>query len=196
VGDRGPSGRCIIVVTGLPRSGTSMMMAMLAAGGLEVVSDGLRAADHDNPRGYFEDERVKRLGEGADDWLDSACGKAVKIVSPLLERLPTRHCYQVIFMRRSIDEILASQHRMMQRSGLGAGDGDAEAAYQTHLRRLEAWLAGRRGMDTMYVGYHDIILAPEAGALRIARFLGRTLDQEAMVRAVDPSLYRERHEHP
>jgi len=187
----------IILVSGLPRSGTSMMMRLLEAGGLELVTDGLRPADDSNPMGYFEDERVKRLQAGDHEWLESAAGKAAKVVSPLLEHLPTQHGYKLIFMLRSVEEIVASQRRMLWRGGQGAGAGtDAELAdvYRTHLRRIESWLAAQPHLDTMYVGYRDVIEAPEVNAIRIGRFLGRQLDHRAMVDMVDPSLYRERAE--
>src|SRR6266705_1802013 len=100
---------CIIIVSGLPRSGTSMMMRMLEAGGIEAMKDNLRPADDSNPVGYYEDARVKRLRDGSHEWLESAIGKVVKVVSPLLEYLPRRHSYKLIFMLRSVEEIVASQ---------------------------------------------------------------------------------------
>jgi hypothetical protein len=187
----------IILVSGLPRSGTSMMMRMLAAGGIEVVTDGRRPADDSNPLGYFEDERVKRLQAGDHEWLASATGKAAKVVSPLLEHLPTERFYQLIFMLRSVEEIVASQRRMLGRAGRQGDTGtDDELAdvYRAHLRRIESWLVAQPHLDTMFVGYGDVIEAPEVNAIRIARFLGRQLDRGAMVGIVDPRLYREREE--
>ena len=109
-------GKSIIVVSGLPRSGTSMMMRMLEAGGIEIMTDDQRAADVDHPRGYFELERVKELDKGGDkSWLDGARGKAIKIISFLLRELPPDYHCKVIFMRRGIDEIIASQNKMLER---------------------------------------------------------------------------------
>jgi hypothetical protein len=187
----------IILVSGLPRSGTSMMMRLLEAGGLELVTDGRRPADDSNPMGYFEDERIKRLQAGDHEWLESATGKVAKVVSPLLEYLPTQRCYKLLFMLRSVEEIVASQRRMLRHGGQDAGAvADAELAdvYRKHLRRIESWLAAQPHLDTMYVRYRDVIEAPEVNAIRIGRFLGRQLDHRAMVGIVDPGLYRAREE--
>ena len=172
-----------------------MMMRMLQAGGMEVLTDDLRTADDSNPMGYFEDDRAKQLRDGHHQWLESAIGKAVKVVSPLLEYLPPRRSYKLIFMLRSVEEIVSSQRRMLARNGQGAGAGSDEelaATYRKHLRRIESWLADQPHMDTMYVSYRDIIEAAEVNAIRIGRFLGRQLDQRSMLGAVDHSLYRER----
>ena len=106
----------VTVVSGLPRSGTSMMMKMLDQAGLELVTDRLRQADEDNPKGYFEYEPVKQLARSADrTWLDDARGKGVKIISTLLRELPAHYNYKVVFMRRDLSEILASQAKMLAR---------------------------------------------------------------------------------
>src|SRR4026209_2745330 len=97
-------GRPIVVVSGLPRSGTSMMMQMLQAGGLEILTDAVRTPDGSNPKGYFEFEAVKDLDKGqAPAWLAGARGKAVKIVSSLVRWLPESNDYQVIFMQRNLN---------------------------------------------------------------------------------------------
>src|SRR5262245_15575927 len=106
----------IIVVSGLPRSGTSLMMQMLDNGGIEVVTDNVRAADTDNPRGYYELEKVKRVKQDAS-WLPQARGKAFKMVSQLLYDLPASERYLVVFMERDFDEMLLSQEKMLQRLG-------------------------------------------------------------------------------
>jgi hypothetical protein len=107
----------IVVVSGLPRSGTSMMMKMLEAGGIPVLTDYEREADEDNPKGYFEFERVKNLKDGDDAWLPQAKGKVVKVIAALLTDLPSSYEYEVIFMRRAMPEILASQRQMLIRRG-------------------------------------------------------------------------------
>jgi hypothetical protein len=188
------SNDAIIVVSGLPRSGTSMMMQMLEAGGLEVLSDNHRAADESNPLGYYEDERVKQLRHGHHEWLGLASGMAVKVVSPLLQHLPAEYPYLLIFMVRSVEEILASQRRMLLRSGQQAAaetDNQLGAVYRKHLRDTEAWLARQDHFDTIYVRYGDIIDEPEGSSVRISTFLGRPLDHQAMANVVDRSLYRE-----
>jgi hypothetical protein len=187
---------CIIVVSGLPRSGTSMMMRMLESGGLDAVTDQRRTADASNPAGYYEDERVKRLREGEHEWLESASGKVVKVVSPLLEYLPARYAYKLIFMLRSVSEIVASQRRMLARQGDPPQDDDAAMAarYRRHLSTIESWLVDQSHIDTMYVRYRDVTADPAGHVTRISRFLARQLDCDAMVSAVDRSLYRERDE--
>jgi hypothetical protein len=189
------SATSITVVSGLPRSGTSMMMAMLSAGGLEVLTDGVRFADESNPQGYFEYEPTKALRNGEAAWLSLAEGKAVKIVSPLLRYLPAQHHFKVIFMLRSIDEILASQGRMLERTGQETtADADAKlvASYTRHLAEVRNWLAGRPNFDALWVAHREVIEDPIGAARSISRFLGRPLDDAAMARAIDRSLYRQR----
>ena len=114
--NRGMDQQIITIVSGLPRSGTSMMMKMLEAGGMQVLTDHIRTADEDNPKGYYEFERVKQI-EHDQAWLPDAQGKVVKMISALLKHLPSSYTYKVIFMRRNIDEILASQKQMLIRRG-------------------------------------------------------------------------------
>jgi len=185
----------ITIVSGLPRSGTSMMMQMLAAGGMPILCDNRRAADENNPRGYYEFERVKLLKREAS-WLPGAKGKAVKIISELLKHLPPDYSYQVIFMQRRLEEILASQREMLIRRGRFAGEsGDAGMIelFHQHLTRVEAWLKKQSSFDLLYVDYGAIIANPVEQAKIIARFLGNTMMIEDMADTVDPSLYRQRY---
>jgi hypothetical protein len=173
-----------------------MMMGMLHAGGLPLVTDGERRADDDNPRGYFEDERVKRLDRTADvSWLAGCRGKGVKIISYLLEHLPPEHDYRVLFMRRELDEVVASQNAMLLRRGeprpTAADDERMRQAYERHLLRVEQVLA-RPGITRLDVAYRSALDAPRVEAARIREFLGLPLDVEAMARAVDRSLWRNR----
>ena len=178
----------IIVVSGLPRSGTSMMMRMLAAGGVPILTDDRRAPDANNPLGYFEFEPVKDLASGAEPrWLDQARGKAVKIVSFLLTWLPETHEYQVIFMRRGLREMTASQRDMLGEPG---EPGRLERVYADHLEEVDRFLARRTCFSTLEVEHGHVIAHPEDEARRIAAFLGRPLDVSAMASAVDPRLYR------
>jgi hypothetical protein len=182
----------IVIVSGLPRSGTSLMMQMLASGGLEVVTDNLRTADTDNPRGYLELEKVKKIKQDAS-WLPGTRGKAFKMVSQLLYDLPPTERYRVVFMERDLDEVLRSQEKMLERLGRQAGPREQMTrAFTLHLERLRAWLAQQANMETLYVRYNDLVERPEAEAARVREFLGGRLDVEKMVEAVDPSLYRNR----
>ena len=186
----------IIVVSGLPRSGTSMLMQMLAAGGVEVVTDQLRQADTDNPRGYFEFEPVKSLAETDDlSWLDTSQGKAVKVISSLLRYLPADKTYKILFMERNLQEVLDSQKRMLAHldNPLDAADDATMAAQFTrHLGQAKAWLREQSHMDVLYIRHADALAEPRAVAERIQTFLGRPLHLDAMVAAVQPQLYRNR----
>ncbi|MCE2439706.1 MAG: sulfotransferase family protein [Candidatus Latescibacteria bacterium] len=185
----------IVVVSGLPRSGTSMMMQMIEAGGMDVLTDGLRTADEDNLKGYFEYENVKAL-KSDRNWLPEARGKAVKIISELLKYLPETHTYRIIFMRRDLEEVLASQDRMLVRRGVQPG-GQAENAeiarvFRRHLQQTEAWLSGRPGFRTLYAEHRQILADPAREAARVNAFLDHRLDEAAMAASVDGSLYRQR----
>ena len=185
----------VTVVSGLPRSGTSMLMKMLEAGGLPAHSDELRAADKDNPKGYYEFERVKKLPDGDKDWLVEARGKAVKVIAALLEHLPQGHTYKVVFMQRKMEEILASQKQMLVRSGKPTdkvSDEDLAVMYQKHLAKVLAWLNQQPNFSVMYVDYNDLLANPEDYPEQISEFLGLRLDTEKMIQVVDPSLYRQR----
>jgi len=184
----------VILVSGLPRSGTSMMMKMLEAGGVEALTDKLRAADEDNPRGYFEFEKVKKLKEDSA-WLDGAVGKSVKVISQLLYDLPAEYHYKVVFMRRKIEEILASQQEMLIRRGQadgGANDKKLYELFERYLGEVEQWLAQRDDFDVFYVSYNDILASPRQTSVLINSFLGGQLDEEKMAAAVDQDLYRQR----
>jgi hypothetical protein len=184
----------ITVVSGLPRSGTSMMMRMLEAGGMSVLTDNLRAADEDNPRGYYEFERVKSIKDDRS-WLVEARGKVVKMVSALLVHLPRDHRYRVVFMRRRMDEILASQQEMLRRRDRpvdAAADGRMAALYERHLKQTEEWIAGEPNVDVIYVDYNRLMADPATHVERVNEFLGSDLDVAAMVQVADRSLYRQR----
>ncbi len=188
-------GTPVVVVSGLPRSGTSMAMKMLEAGGMELVVDHVRTADEDNPKGYYEDERVKDLADAEDTgWVREARGKAIKVVSPLLNHLPGDARYKVIFMRRDLEEVLASQAKMLDRRGEEheAADGDMIRMYRGHLDKVVFQLRFRENFDALYLDYPDVVSNPRAAAEQIADFVGRGLDVEKMVAVVDRSLYRNR----
>lgn len=187
-------GASIVIVSGLPRSGTSMMMRMLDAGGMQALTDNVRKADPDNPEGYYEFEKVKQI-EDDTSWLADSEGKVVKIISQLLKHLPPYYDYKVVFMRRDMEEILASQRKMLVRRGEPADavdDGRMAALFRKHLERVQAWLDRQPNVDVVYVSYNETLESPIEQARRIDRFLGGRLDVEAMASVVDPSLYRQR----
>jgi LPS sulfotransferase NodH len=184
----------ITVVSGLPRSGTSMMMKMLQAGGMELLTDEIRTADEDNPKGYFELERVKQLKDDRA-WLEDAGGKVVKVISQLLFDLPDTHRYGVVFMRRRIDEVLASQRQMLIRRGTYKPDVKDEALrsmFLKHVEKVAAWLEEQGNFDVLYINYNEMLQDPVEKVNALSRFLGDGLDTDAMARVVDPSLYRQR----
>jgi len=183
----------ITVVSGLPRSGTSMMMQVLEAGGMPALMDGVREADEDNPRGYYETEGVKRLKSDAS-WLDQAAGRVIKVVSMLLYDLPPGRDYRVVFLLRRMEEILASQAAMLRRRGQPQGPDDSEMAghYERHLSRVRAWLSGQNRMRVLYCDYNAVLAEPARELAAVREFLGGSLDMAAMLRAVDPRLYRQR----
>lgn len=189
-------GKPITVVSGLPRSGTSMLMNMLLGGGVPLLMDGIRSADHSNSRGYFEYEPVKELDKNGDlSWLPRARGKAVKIISFLLTWLPETYDYRVIFVQRDLDEIIASQNQMLARreeTGDTAGDSRTREVYVDHLKQAARLLASRRCFRTLSVSYCDAVEDPKRQARRISEFLDRPLDVDRMVAIVDPQLYRNR----
>ena len=184
----------IIVVSGLPRSGTSMMMKMLAEGGLSLVTDSLRSADDDNPNGYFEFERVKQLADGNIGWLDGAQGEVVKVISALLEHLPSSHRYKVIFMERAVPEVLASQKKMLahRKEEAKVSDAEMEKQFRDHLKAVKYWLARQPNLEVLYVDYNRMMAAPEADCRRVAEFIGVPVDVDRMLSVPNQALYRNR----
>jgi hypothetical protein len=184
----------IVIVSGLPRCGTSLMMQMLANGGLEVVADHIRCADTDNPRGYYEFERVKKIKQDAS-WLPDVRGKAVKMVSQLLYDLPPSERYRIIFMERDMDEMLDSQEKMLKRLGRKpAPREDIKRAFAQHLERLFQWLGQQRNMPVIRISYNALLQQPEEQAQLVCEFLGRRINLERMTDSVDHGLYRNRKE--
>ena len=185
----------VTVVSGLPRSGTSMMMKMLEAGGLPPMTDQIRTPDDDNPKGYYEFERVKKMPDGDKAWVAEAHGKAVKVISALLEHLPGDYTYKVIFMRRQMDEVLASQKQMLIHSDKPTdkvSDEVLAGMYRKHLATVEAWLRAQPNVSVLYLDYNAMLADPRRYIAEINRFLGNQLDVEKMAAIVDPSLYRQR----
>jgi hypothetical protein len=171
-----------------------MMMKMLEAGGFPVLTDELREADRDNPKGYYEFEPVKQLAHDRS-WLSDAEGRVVKIISQLLKHLPSDHSYKVVFMRREMEEILASQRRMLVRRGEDTdttADEKLAMLFRHHLESVQQWLEDQPNFDVLYVSYNHVLESPREEAQRIDRFFQENLDVEAMAGVVDPTLYRQR----
>ncbi len=184
----------ITIVSGLPRSGTSMMMQVIEAGGIPVLCDHVRSCDDDNPRGYYEFEPVKKT-KTDPFWVPSARGKVVKVIYSLLYDLPAAYHYRVIFMERFLAEVLASQKKMLERRGQkggGVADDKMAALFRSQLATFEHWIHNQKNFAMLRVGYADMIADPVAAVDRVNAFLGGTLDRDAMTRAVDPDLYRNR----
>jgi len=183
----------ITIVSGLPRSGTSMMMRMLEKGGIPILTDGVRKADDDNPLGYFEFEPVKRLDKDAS-WLPQAYNKAVKIIYIFLYQLPREHRYKVIFMRRNLEEVVASQKAMLRRRQEADRMSDEQLAdsFNDQLQRLDIWIRRQENFPIQYFDHRDVLTDPATAAFSISRFLGLPLDADAMIQSVVPSLHRNR----
>lgn len=181
----------ITLVSGLPRSGTSMMMKMLEAGGMELLTDEYRKADIDNPKGYYEFEKVKKLNVD-NTWLMEAENKVIKVISQLLYDLPDTYDYKVVFVKRKFDEILMSQHKMLDRRGeTPTADNDKmKEIYASHIEDIEKWLRNKKNFDVLYLYYHKIISNPKKTSKKIESFLRRDLNVKDMALAIDQKLYR------
>jgi hypothetical protein len=184
----------ITVVSGLPRSGTSLMMQMIVAGGIPPLTDSLRLPDENNPKGYFEWAPAKSLKQHPEA-IATAEGKVVKIISALLPQLPDSHKYRIVFMLRPLDEVIASQNKMLQRLGREVPrtpKGTVIAAFEKHLKETENWLARKSNLSVLWVEHASVLASPGAEASRISAFLGNTLDVSLMAAQVERALYRER----
>lgn len=188
-------GEPVIVVSGLPRSGTSMMMRMLDSAGLAMMTDQERTADEDNPRGYYEYERVKELEKEPDkSWVREARGRVLKVISHLLKDLPEENYYQVIFMRRDLDEVVASQNKMLERRGEEntLDDKATKDYYLRHLVQVRFLVRNRAYIDLIEVSYGEALAEPEEFVRKVDAFLDHDLDTAAMAAVVDKQLYHNR----
>lgn len=188
----------IYIVSGLPRSGTSMMMRMIKAGGIEPFTDNIRIPDDDNPKGYYELERVKQL-ERDHTWLHEVKGKVVKIISMLLYYLPSKYEYKVIFMQRNMDEILASQAAMLLgmqgKKGKDISDEELSIKFIKHLKNIETWLKKQSNIKVLYISYNAILKHPHENVIKINNFMDQRLDDTKMLEVIDKNLYRQRRGH-
>ncbi len=187
----------VTIVSGLPRSGTSMMMKLLEAGGLPPVTDNIRAADEDNPKGYYEFERVKQLPKGDAAWLPDAQGKVVKVIAALVPHLPAGYHYRIIFMQRAMPEVLASQRQMLIRRGEDPDkipDDLMAKLFEKHLRQVDDWIKQQLNVERLDVNYNEMLKNPQPFIDQINAFLGGQLNTRQMATVVDPSLHRQRKE--
>ena len=184
----------ITVVSGLPRSGTSMMMKMLEAGGIPPLTDKIRLADEDNPKGYYEFERVKKLPDGDVDWLPEAQGKSVKVIATLLKHLPGNYAYNLIFINRAMPEILASQKTMLDHREEAAKVSDKKMAalFEKHKLNVIAWMKEQKNFAYIEISYNELLKDPLPGLRKVNQFLGSNLDIKKMAAVVDPKLYRQK----
>lgn len=184
----------VTIVSGLPRSGTSMMMQMLEASGIEALTDRIREADDDNPQGYYELEAVKKT-KSDSSWLENANGHVIKVIYMLLTDLPARFEYRVVFMNRDLDEVLASQSKMLERrgqKGASVSNEQLKSIFEKQVVESKSWLASQPNFKVLYLDYRSVVNEPEANAATINDFLDGGLDTQAMIGAVNSKLYRNR----
>jgi len=192
------SGKTFVIVSGLPRSGTSLMMQMLEAGGLLPMTDRQRAADVDNPRGYYEWEAIKQVAKKPELLDDEAiAGHAIKCISMLLPSLPAKHQYKVIFMMRPIAEVVASQHAMTNRLGTKGANLDPEQferGLRAHREEIRRWAKNAAHLELLEIDYPALVQDPAPAITKLAEFLGAESlpNQQSMAAAVDPALHRRR----
>ena len=181
----------ITVVSGLPRSGTSMMMQILEAGGIPPITDNVRQADTDNSRGYYEHELVKALVRGNQGSLKDAQGKVIKVVSTLLRYLSQKHQYKVIFMHRELQHVLASQKRMLNNLGSNAdqeNDSQLTQFYTEHLSKINSWLNQRDNIQVLHLNYADLLADPKKNIKQLLNFLELDLNSRKMLTVIDASM--------
>lgn len=185
----------IIIVSGLPRSGTSMMMNILNSGGVPALIDNIRKSDKDNPKGYWEFESVKNLINGEYSWLDQSKGKCVKVISYLLTYLPENYSYKVIFLERDLSEILKSQQIMMTQNQNMISNQDDEkisTIFKKHLESAKDFLQSNRQFETYYANYNKILDSPKKEIEKLNQFLNGRLDASKTMDVIDRTLYRNR----
>ena len=180
----------VVVVSGLPRSGTSLMMQMLQAGGIEILADSKREPDANNPRGYLELEAVKSLDKD-NSCLKDAPGKAVKIISHLLKHLPGEYEYKVILMRRNMKEIIKSQQKMLHKDENETPEGVVKY-FEQELKNVISWAESSPNVKALNLNYKDVLNNSAEEIQKINKFLGIKLDAEKMAEIIDPTLYRNR----
>jgi hypothetical protein len=190
----GSADEFVTVVSGLPRSGTSLMMKMLAAGGLTILTDESRAPDADNPGGYCEFAPVRYTARDAS-WVTMARGRVVKVIYGLLSHLPPDEEYRVVLLQRDLEEVVDSQQAMLERSadeGAALSRDELIAGYRRQLDQLERWMIEQPNFIFTTVSYNDLLNDPLPQLAGVTNLLGRPLDTQAMSNAIIPALYRQR----
>jgi hypothetical protein len=185
----------IIIVSGLPRSGTSMLMNILKENSIEILEDKTKEADEYNPKGYFEFQPVSELPEGNITWLEQAEGKAVKVTSYFLHHLPAKYEYKVLFMERKIEEIVKSQQKTVAEEGKKFHKKEIkmmEDYFQDHIKQTKTWISLQPNFTVRYLSYNRIIENPKQFLPLISEFLELELKEESFTKIVDSSLYKER----
>ncbi len=185
----------IFIVSGLPRSGTSMMMHMLKAGGVKILEDKTREPDEHNPNGYYEYEFASKLPEGNVDWLEKAEGKAVKVLSFYIQHLPAKYEYKVIFMERNYDEIVKSQQKIALEEGKKPHKKEIKMMidyFRSHVKQIKEWIRLRPNFIILSLSYNEIVNDPDQFLSTIGEFLELELNEEKMSKVVDKKLYNQR----
>jgi hypothetical protein len=187
--------REITIVSGLPRSGTSMMMKILEAGGIPVLADHIRVADIDNPNGYYEFEPVKSTHEDPS-WLAQAQGRVVKMIYKLLYDLPPDCSCRIVFMQRALKEVIASQNTMLVRRGEKPSD-DSEThslvgTFASEIAACKGWLKTRENFSVLFVNYNRMLENPAEQIAALNEFFNNELNEAEMLQVVDPDLYRQK----
>ncbi len=170
-----------------------MMMQMLEAGGMKILTDNIRKSDKDNPKGYYEFEKVKQI-KNDQSWLENARGKAAKIISFLLKYLPEKHQYKIIFMERRMEEILISQKQMIinQKKSNKIDDQQMMKSFYRHLEQIKKWLKKQTNIEVLFLNYNQILKNPVKEIKKINQFLNHNLKAEKMVKTINPRLYRQK----
>ncbi len=178
----------LVIVSGIPRSGTSLLMQMLNNGGMEILADDIRKPDESNPKGYLELEAIKKLAQD-NSCLKNQTGKAVKVISHLLKYLPEEQKYKIIFMNRDMNEIIKSQQKMLNKNEKKYSK-ELIKAFLKELKHVKQWVKEQPHKEMINLHYKKIIKHPMKAIDKIIQFLGIPLDKEAMRDSIDPRLYR------
>jgi predicted AlkP superfamily phosphohydrolase/phosphomutase/tetratricopeptide (TPR) repeat protein len=184
----------LLIVSGLPRSGTSLMMQMLRAGGIEPMTDAKRAADEDNPEGYWEWEAIKKLPQDPR-LIEQAEGKSVKVISALLPSLPGKHRYTIIYMVRPTEQVVDSQWAMLARQCTQPKSEKQHLieVQEHHSRQIREVLKKSDRVRLLEVSYPELVADPEPVIARLAELLSeRFRPGPAVAACVQPKLFRNR----
>ena len=184
----------IYIVSGLPRTGTSLMMKMLEAGGLSVVTDDIRSADTDNPKGYYELEKVKNIFND-NDWLKTIKGRSIKMVSQLLLKIPKENTYKIIFMKRDLKEVIMSQKKMLinRKKKLPlVNDDTLEKFYLNHLNKITSFIDQSSNIDVRYIYFNKLMKSPLSELRKLQNDFINNINMDNMIKMIDTSLYRNR----